>query len=168
MRTTKGFTIVEAMVAWVLAMIVLGILWAVWSPTQRQGAEVEARLSTIRAVMILSARLEQDVQQARAIAVEDGALVIRAGGQSVRYAHEPGAAVRRTKSNAAGDASAPVGACRFARVSFDELSGERGAVRVTILPQVSRRGRIAEEPATFVVRTPVTESTSWRSATAAD
>lgn len=174
----RGFTLVEALVAVVLALVLIGIVVSIFAPAQRQGANLEARLQTVRGVMLLAARLEQDVQQAQEVALEGDAIVFtsheldRSSSQTlvrrtVRYAHQAGGQVQRT--GAVSRENGPVGSCRFARVAFNAVSDEPGAVRVTVEPVASRLGRLAEEPISFLIRLPLmTEQTYWRSAMEAD
>lgn len=120
----RGFTLVEAVVGVGLAAVVLGIVLALFAPAQRQGAQLEERLTGVRGTMLVAARLEQDMQQATSFALEDGALVIACGARQIRWAHARGALTR--------DGEQAGGAYRFAAVSF-EADGDR-AVRVVVGP----------------------------------
>ena len=173
----RAFTTVEALVALVIALLVIGIVFAVFTPAQRQGAQLEMKLQTVRGVMLLAGRLEQDVQQAHTVSFDGDAMVLttdvldrsaepRMVRRSVRYGHKAMGPVQRTASAdaAARDGSA-VGSCRFARVAFAAVEGDPGAVRVTVEPLPSRRD--AEAPSSFVVRLPlVGGATEWPSAIA--
>lgn len=148
----RGFTLIEALVGLVLALLLIAFVYGFFFSSQKQGQRLDDQLDRVAGASAITARLEQDLQRAEQLRFEEGALQLtwtashdlEAGDYgarvTVRYRHEAGGAVRRSEQVTPRD-SAPrsreetLGRHRFASVTFQPGATPTSVEVVTIGPK---------------------------------
>lgn len=102
-----GYTLPEVIIAMVLSSVLFGLVYAFFTPAQKQGSDVERRAQLAHVALVLSSTMERDVQGAESIELVDGVLKLErflsrdphlddyGVVEIVRYSHQPGEPVQR-------------------------------------------------------------------------